>query len=302
MSKNNYFSIIIPTFNRREKLLKAVNSLLAQSYFFFEIIIIDDGSTDNTQSAIFNLFKENNFSEFQYIYQDNSGLPSIARNNGIKIAKHDWICFLDSDDFWTSDKLSVLNSYVNNFSKYNFFSHDEFLIDENNKVLKKLTHSPPIFFPYFYYLLIFKNFLSPSSSCIHKSLLSKQNGFNTARELYSVEDFDLWLRLEHCRIKHIPKTLGYYLIDGSGISSNQSKHIEALDFLYRSHMKLLKRKLSWPLFFIVYNFSMSQFYYIKSRTFYKTAPLISKKCLLKSIAHNPLNPKAWYFTFRLFLI
>jgi glycosyltransferase involved in cell wall biosynthesis len=92
-------SIIIPTYNRRNYLQKAVDSVLAQAYPCFELIIVDDGSEDNT-SELF----ENCDSAIIYIKQENKG-PAAARNRGIQAAQHELIAFLDSDDRFSENKL-----------------------------------------------------------------------------------------------------------------------------------------------------------------------------------------------------
>ena len=88
-----FFSIIIPTLNRKSFLKKAVDSVLAQTYTNFELIIIDDGSTDETDKLI----SSYNDTRIAYMHQENKGV-SNARNKGLKLAKGDFIAFLDSDD------------------------------------------------------------------------------------------------------------------------------------------------------------------------------------------------------------
>lgn len=93
-------SVIIPTFNRASCICSAIDSVLCQTYKDYEIIIVDDGSTDNTKETIIKRYGNT----IRYIYQDNEGVSS-ARNRGIYNAKGDWIAFLDSDDTWKPDKL-----------------------------------------------------------------------------------------------------------------------------------------------------------------------------------------------------
>ena len=94
-------SVIIPTFNRENYVTKAIDSVLNQNFTHYEIIVIDDGSTDNTRKTL-EPYRE----KIQYIYQDNSGV-SAARNAGIRQAKGEWIAFLDSDDEWLQGYLST---------------------------------------------------------------------------------------------------------------------------------------------------------------------------------------------------
>jgi len=93
-------SVIIPTYNRAKLVTKAIDSVLAQTYTDYEIIVIDDGSTDNTKEVL-----EPYMHKIKYIYQDNAGVY-VARNLGIRQAKGQWIAFLDSDDQWLPEKLA----------------------------------------------------------------------------------------------------------------------------------------------------------------------------------------------------
>ncbi len=94
-------SVIIPTYNRAEYITQAIDSVLAQTYTDYEIIVVDDGSADNTKDVLLPYMDR-----IRYIYQENAG-ASAARNTGIKAAKGDWVAFLDSDDEWLPGKLAV---------------------------------------------------------------------------------------------------------------------------------------------------------------------------------------------------
>jgi glycosyltransferase involved in cell wall biosynthesis len=95
-------SIIIPVYNSERYLAEAIGSVLAQTYRPIEVIVVDDGSTDNTSEIVARDFCES----VQYIYQDNSG-PASARNTGLANAKGNIIAFIDADDFWSHDKLKI---------------------------------------------------------------------------------------------------------------------------------------------------------------------------------------------------
>jgi glycosyltransferase involved in cell wall biosynthesis len=99
-------SVIIPTYNRKDWITKAIDSVLAQTYRNFEIIVVDDGSTDNTE-AILQHYKD----KICLIRQGNSG-GAVARNTGIKAAKGEWIAFLDSDDEWLPEKLAIQMGHI----------------------------------------------------------------------------------------------------------------------------------------------------------------------------------------------
>src|SRR4030042_4018515 len=102
-------SVIIPTYNYAHFLFEAVKSVLDQTYKDFELIIIDDGSTDNTKDVVDNIMKKSNV--IRYFYQVNQGL-SAARNHGIRVAKGEYIALLDADDIWSDKFLEKMSSKI----------------------------------------------------------------------------------------------------------------------------------------------------------------------------------------------
>ncbi len=178
-------SVIIPTFNRRDFLKEALESLFSQTYRDFEIIVVDDGSTDGTGEMI-----EKEYRNIKYIYQENRG-PSAARNRGIKEAAGEYITFLDSDDLWLKNKLEEEINFLEENPKFKICYTDEIWIRNGKRVNPKKKHNK-------YSGWIFKNTLplciiSPSSVIIHRSLFSDVGLFD--EELFVCEDYDLWLRI-----------------------------------------------------------------------------------------------------------
>lgn len=108
---NMFFSIVIPTYNRAAFLPKAIDSVLAQTYIDWELIIVDDGSVDNTRDVV-SQYGDN---RIRYIYQQNAE-RSAARNNGINHAKGDYICFMDSDEYLYNERLDELSKVIKNNS------------------------------------------------------------------------------------------------------------------------------------------------------------------------------------------
>ena len=100
------FSVIIPTYNRCEFVKNAIQSVLDQTYKDYEIIVIDDGSTDSTKDSLSSIIEQ-----ITYIYQDNRGVSS-ARNTGIKKSIGSYIAFLDSDDLWEPKKLELQYQFI----------------------------------------------------------------------------------------------------------------------------------------------------------------------------------------------
>jgi glycosyltransferase involved in cell wall biosynthesis len=113
MSYRPFISVVIPTYNRAREVRAAVMSVLAQKYPEYEIIVVDDGSTDTTRESIQQFISQqsDNGKYIRYYCQPNRG-PSIARNRGIEEARGEWIAFLDSDDLWLPEKLELQVSAI----------------------------------------------------------------------------------------------------------------------------------------------------------------------------------------------
>jgi len=179
-------SVIIPTYNREKLLKKTLDSVLNQTVQADEIIIIDDGSSDNTKELIANY--ENN--TIRYIIQKNAGV-SNARNNGIQKAKNDWICFLDSDDIWEINKLEKQIQFHKD-NPHILFSHTDELWIFNDKIIKQKKHQlKPSGFCF--EQNISNTLIGASTVMIHKKLFDNIGYFD--ENLIACEDYDLWLRI-----------------------------------------------------------------------------------------------------------
>ncbi|KJR41985.1 glycosyl transferase family protein [Candidatus Magnetoovum chiemensis] len=201
-------SIIIPTYNRADYVKEAVDSVLCQSYANKEVIVVDDGSTDNTKEAL-RAYIENG--SIIYYYQDNSG-PSAARNNGIKRSSGELIAFLDSDDIWESDKIAIqAEMFASNlspdmvFSDYSTFDNNG--IRDFNRNSAKFKDNELITFKKLYSGI---NFIYPSTVMIKRSVLDECSLFDETLRNPIVEDYELWLRIasmERFRIIGVRKSL-----------------------------------------------------------------------------------------------
>jgi len=184
---NNPFdiSVIIPTYNRKHSLPRALDSVLYQSLTSLEIIVIDDGSTDETSGWI-----ESEYPSVKLIRQSNSGVSS-ARNTGIKRANGEWIALLDSDDEWLPKKLEKQFQSLMENPDYLFCHTNEIWIRKGVRVNQGKKHQK-------YGGMIFEKCLdmcriSPSSSLFHKSILEEVGIFDESLKV--CEDYDLWLRI-----------------------------------------------------------------------------------------------------------
>ena len=178
-------SVIIPTYNRKNTLPRAVESVLNQTYKPVKIIVVDDGSTDGTKEWFSEMYPL-----VHYIYQVNSGVSS-ARNTGINSARGNWIALLDSDDEWLPDKLELQVKLLQNNAELRFCHTNEIWIRNGVRINQMKKHQK-------YGGNIFKKCLdicriSPSSSLFHTSVIKDVGRFDESLDV--CEDYDLWLRI-----------------------------------------------------------------------------------------------------------
>ena len=185
MRNNIFFSIVIPTYNRASFILKTINSVLAQTYPHFEIIIVDDGSTDNTEEIIKGISSE----KLHYLKIKNAE-RGFARNYGSLNAKGDYITFLDSDDILFSTYLSNAHESIVKYAYPAFLHLGYEVINCDNKLLYKVDQlkNDNINF------LIKGNFLSCTGCFLRKDVISHFQ-FNEDRNLAGSEDWELWFRV-----------------------------------------------------------------------------------------------------------
>ena len=177
-------SVIIPTFNRKVTLKRAIQSVVMQSYNPYEIIVIDDGSDDGTKEWL-----KDNFPNVKYIYQMNSGVSS-ARNKGIKFARGDWIALLDSDDEWLPSKLKDQANEIELNPAAKFLHTNEIWIRNGVRVNQMKKHKK--YGGYIFEKCLDMCRISPSSVLIKKDIFDEIGMFDETLKV--CEDYDLWLR------------------------------------------------------------------------------------------------------------
>ena len=225
-------SVVIPTFNRRNLLKRAIYSVIKQTIEPREIIVIDNGSTDQTYQMVSSLFPDIN-----YFTEKKRGV-SAARNKGIIESKSKWIAFLDSDDTWEPKKLEKqLEFSLLNQNKYRLIHTDEIWY-RNNKFLNQLNKHKKSGGD------IFKNSLklcciSPSSAFVNKQVFDDYGLFDENLEV--CEDYDMWIRItskEEVGFLDSPLVLKY-----GGHSDQLSKKFWGMDrFRIEALEKNLKNK------------------------------------------------------------
>ena len=176
-------SVVIPTYNRYEPLKRALTSVFAQTYTPFEVIVVDDGSSDKTSQI------QKDFPNIVYIYQKNQGVSS-ARNRGIKASKSEWIAFLDSDDEWLEEKLQKQVALHKRSVTLMSYTQEIWFRDKVQVNIPKKFQK--IGKDAFLENLSYCN-LAPSSVMLHKKIFEEVGLFDESMEV--CEDYDLWLRI-----------------------------------------------------------------------------------------------------------
>ena len=220
-------SVVIPSYNRKDFLKRSIDSAINQTKKPLEIIVVDDGSTDGTETMI-----KSDYDFVKFIKQKNKGV-SAARNIGIKVSIGEWICFLDSDDEWKKDKLEKQINAMKSNPGYKFFHSNEIWIKNGLRINQKKKHKK-------YGGDIFDKCLdmcriSPSSVMIDKTVFDEVGNFN--EDLVVCEDYELWLRIcDKYRVFFIDEPLiikygGHQGQLSYSIESIENHRIKALEYL-----------------------------------------------------------------------
>jgi len=222
-------SIVIPVYNRENYIFTAVKSVLYQTFRHWELLIVDDASTDDTYFSVLNLV--DNKKIFYYYLPVNRGV-SYARNFGIKHSKGEYIAFLDSDDFWLPEKLEKQIDYMIN-RNFKICQTDEIWIRKNRFVNPKKKHKKiegDIFLKSLELCMV-----SPSAVMINREVFERVGGFDES--LTACEDYDLWLRVS---LKYKVGLLNEKLIVKRGGHDDQLSKIPGIDrYRIYSLIKLL---------------------------------------------------------------
>ena len=189
------FSVIIPLYNKAENIRDTLNSALEQTFQDFEIIIIDDGSTDNSMEIV----NTHTDSRLKVFSKENEGV-SLARNYGVSKANGKFMAFLDADDFWKTDHLEVLNSLILSYPKITWFAsryeikhHEGLVIPMQTNLLDEDEVFEGVVEDYFRYSLV-SSLAWTSAVCMKKEFFNDLGGFNKRITFGAGEDTDLWIR------------------------------------------------------------------------------------------------------------
>ncbi len=224
-----FFSIVLPTYNRAHLLNKPIESVLAQTFTNWQLVVVDDGSTDSTKEVV----TRYNDPRILYVYQKNAE-RSAARNNGINHSTGNYICFLDSDDFFLAEHLQGLAKFISENSI------GEALVFTNQRVSRNgllgNSDAEPSFNPQDAPSFFIRNSIVPGRLCISKTILTN---IKFDEKIVIVEDTDLWFRIS-CTYPsfYLPQACFVYEIhEGNSVNIKNNAYKTRLDGLTKTFKK-----------------------------------------------------------------
>tara|TARA_Y100000590_G_scaffold465489_1_gene637935 strand:+ start:1251 stop:2189 length:939 start_codon:yes stop_codon:yes gene_type:complete len=281
MRQNKLVSVIIPAYNKAEYTLLTIKSVIKQTYKPIEIIVVDDGSTDNTKKIL-----EDFSDKIKYIYQENSGASS-ARNLGTKKATGSYLAYLDCDDLYYPDKIKNSIEVLEKNKDYDFLYTNVDQIDETNKIVGEfpdiLVHGKT---GLIFEDLFLQNFICNSTLVIRKSCINKSGYFD--EKIFVPADWDFLLRLsQNHQGFYLPdKLTGYRIVDQSTFNQLDTvvdEYIYVIKKNFNSYKKLSKKKL---------NNSFANAYYLHAKNFAAKGNINrSRELFFRSIIHAINHPK-----------
>jgi glycosyltransferase involved in cell wall biosynthesis len=225
---NVLVSVVIPSYNYAHLIGRAIQSVLDQSYPYFEVIIVDNHSNDGTDEVI-GCFND---SRIRLCKIHNHGVIAASRNMGIQQAQGELIAFLDADDLWYPTKLELCLEKIN--QGYDMVCHGEHWFGDGCD--RKVFYGPEARASYAS-LLFFGNCLSTSAVVLKRNLLLDINGFNEQAEMITAEDYDLWLRLARigAKIGFVAEILGEYTLHAGNQTRSVLRNMEAVMYVVNKH-------------------------------------------------------------------
>jgi glycosyltransferase involved in cell wall biosynthesis len=211
-------SVIIPTFNQADFIPRAMQSVLDQSLAEWELLVVDDGSEDETEPVV----GRYSDSRIHYARQDNAG-PSAARNLGIARSSGEYVAFLDADDWWHPDLLAQLTSTLDQASSDTSVAHCDWCYCDATGTRR--AHQSARFEPRAALsTLVLRNPIAIHSAVLRRTMIESINGFSESDLL---EDWDLWLRIAQSGggFVHVPRVLANYYWHSGSRSKDPTRRI-----------------------------------------------------------------------------
>jgi teichuronic acid biosynthesis glycosyltransferase TuaG len=245
-------SIVMPTFNQDQFISKAIQSVLDQTYENWELLVINNFSTDKTRDVALSFGD----SRIKVIDFANHGIIASSRNFAVAQSLGDYIAFLDSDDYWTPEKLTKCIAKL--AGGFDLVCHGEYFFHDGTGDFKPNKYGPEARCV-FERMMATGNCLSTSAIVVKRSILRQVGVFDEDKKFNTAEDFDLWLRIvkAHARVGIIDEMLGYYRLHGASASASLIKNAKATLEVLQKHT--CEHKLS------IKNYLMALVYQIRIR-------------------------------------
>ena len=206
------FSVIIPLYNKAPYVAKAIESVLAQTFNDFELVIVDDGSKDNSAEIAAQAIEGHD--HCRLIRQENAGV-SMARNNGVALSQGEYLCFLDADDWWEPAFLEETAKLIAEFPEAGIYGTNYTIVNETKRKTRvsPIGVEPGFVKGYINYCQVYAKTLAmplwTGAVCIPRGVFEEVDGFNP--RLKMGEDFDLWLRIAiHHKVAFLNNPLAFY--------------------------------------------------------------------------------------------
>ena len=283
-------SVIIPTYNREKFIGEAIQSVLGQTYCNFEIIVVDDGSTDYTEKLVGMIIDP----RLQYIRQENNGRSS-ARNRALKLSKGKYIAFLDSDDLYLPEKLSTQVGYLETHPDVSMIYTSAYCMDENGNPISHRYEAKASGWIYRQIAFFTPVTITLPTVMLRREVLDKVGNFD--EKMHRFEDTDLWRRISkyfYIGAMSEPTCKLRTHSDNSLAAQDPHKIEEALSY-YVS--KIFKEDRSINFFLRCKGVSGIYLYYGRALMTRSAWASIGRKLLFRSIYYWPLNFRSIFYIF-----
>ena len=228
-------SVIIPTYNSAQYIAEAIESVLAQTYKDYEIIVVDDGSIDNTREVL-----KPFMDKIIYVYKENGGQAS-ARNLGIKMSKGEYIAFLDSDDIWLPQKLELQVELLDSRPEVGLVYSDNYRFTDDEGIIGLGSQRVQGLSGMVFNSLFLKNFIPTLTVMVRRKCLDDVGLFDESKHIVHSEDYDLWLRIaKKYEIAYIDKPLAKYRYR---YHRKDGFNKEIIDRAYMATMEVIKKNI-----------------------------------------------------------
>jgi len=284
MESKPLVTVITPTYNREQFLRQAIDSVLAQTMFDFELIVVDDGSTDNSWETLAEYkVKDNRIRTF---WQPNQG-QSVARNHALAEARGDYICFLDSDNYWPVDKLQQQLTVLEKNPTVDVVYGDIITIDKDGSETSRnnmTRYSGPIA-----KWMLRDNCVSMNTAIARRKCFDQMGGMSGQRRV--ADDYDLWLKFSASyQFLYVPAFWAYYRVMDDQISSDKTARFDSNEAIIHSFRKSYPNAVSAAEF----NAGFAIFYVRKARYL---ASVGRKKeafrVFFKALGYRPFGISVW---------